>query len=315
MAAPDTGAFHLLALPSDVLLTVLQQPCLGPRELCRLELCCTAISQLIDDTVWRQTFLLHRRTNALREPENWKQEYARRDQWSRSWRQLITNAQTPCPSMQRLGGHTQKLRRFALKMMSGSPPPPPPPQFATHIVDQRSTDPRHSTTITAAIAKAKPFDVLLVEPGIYHERLRIDKPLEIIGMGPIGSTCVIGAEGPSLEAASRVACRIAKMRIEQRANGDGGAMSGAVLIKGGAMLILEESVVTSETGHCVVLQVRASPHAPARTRRMPRAQRTPRARRARVLHAHACPPATFHQYDDCPATQSVPLRTDALCVD
>ena len=248
-------AFSLLALPGDILLTVLQQPCLGPKELCRLELCCSALCALVDDTVWRQTFLLHRRSNALQEPENWKREYARRDQWSRSWRQLITGAQMPCPHMQRLGGHTQKLRRFALKMMSGTPPPPPPPQFATHIVDQRSTDPRHSKTISDAMAKAKPFDVVLIEPGVYHERLRMEKPVELIGVGPIGSTVVIGTDGPTVEAASRVACRIAKLRIEQRAQGDGGAMSGAVLVKGGAMLILEESIISSETGHCVVMQV------------------------------------------------------------
>ena len=60
------GSFCLLALPSDVLLTVLAQPCLGPRELCHLELCCQTLKALVDDTVWRQAFLQHRRCNALR---------------------------------------------------------------------------------------------------------------------------------------------------------------------------------------------------------------------------------------------------------
>ena len=31
-------------------------------------------------------------------------------------------------------------------------------------------------------------------------------------------------------------------------------MSGAVLVKGGALLIVEECCVSSETGHCVVMQ-------------------------------------------------------------
>ena len=104
----------------------------------------------------------------------------------------------------------------------------------------------------------------MIAPGVYHERLRIDKPVELVGVGPVGSTTVVGTDGPTVEAASRVACRIAGLRIEQRAQGDAGAMSGAVLVKGGALLILEESIVSSETGHCVVMQVRGSgqPEAP-----------------------------------------------------
>ena len=246
----------MLALPSDVLLTVLQQPCLGPRELCRLERCCSLLKEMVDDTVWQQVFLLHRRTNALHVPENWKQEYARRDAWSRSWRQLITCAQMPAHTGMRLGGHTQKLRRFAMKMMVGTPSPPQP-LCMTHRVDPRSTDPRVSTTITAALFKAKPFDVILVEPGTYYERLRLEKPVELVSVGPVGSAVVIGTDGPTVEAFARVACRISGLRIEQRAQGDGGAMSGAVLVKGGALLVLEESIVTSETGHCVVMQARA----------------------------------------------------------
>ena len=259
-AAAVGPSFCLLSLPSDILLTVLQQPSLGPRELCRLELTCTALKQMVDDTVWRLAFLAARRTSALRAPENWKQEFARRDAWSRSWRQLITCAQVPCPSTRGgfASGHTQKLRRFALKMMSGSAPPQPP-LFATHSVDCHSSDPRAFTTITAALAKAKPFDVLLISPGVYTERLRIDKPIELVCVGPVGSAVVVGTDGPTVEATARVACRIMGLRIEQRAQGDGGAMSGAVLVKGGALLVLEESVVSSETGHCVVMQVRCLP--------------------------------------------------------
>ena len=110
-----------------------------------------------------------------------------------------------------------------------------------------------------ALAKAKPFDVLLISPGVYTERLRIDNPIELVCVGPVGSAVVVGTDGPTVEATARVACRIMGLRIEQRAQGDGGAMSGAVLVKGGALLVLEESVVSSETGHCVVMQVRCLP--------------------------------------------------------
>ena len=250
----DSG-FSLLNLPVDVLLCVLQQPCIGARELCRLEVCCRALQALVDDQIWRTAFLSQRRCNALREPECWKQEFARRDSWSRGWRQLITCSHMPLPHM-RLGGHTQKLRRFALKIMSPSsnPPSPPPPLFKTHVVDARGLEPGSHTTIGSALAKAKPFDVVMVEPGTYCERLRLDKPVEMVGRGPLGSTVVVGTDGPTIEASSRIACRLARMCIEQRAQGECGAMSGAVLVKGGALLIVEECIISSETGHCVVMQ-------------------------------------------------------------
>ena len=112
----------LLSLPNDCLVSTLMQSSLGARELCRLEQTCKSLLSLCDESVWRTAFLQHRRRNALREPESWKQEYARRDSWSRSWRQLITCTHMPCSHL-RLGG-TQKLRRFAMKMMSGAPHPP-----------------------------------------------------------------------------------------------------------------------------------------------------------------------------------------------
>ena len=114
----------LLCLPTDLLLTILHQPELDARDLCRLEQTCTCIAGLIDDDVWRAQFLCHRRCNALSAPENWKQEYARRDQWSRGWRKLANTDRSASPSTDdentsqtRLSGHTQKLRRFAMKMM------------------------------------------------------------------------------------------------------------------------------------------------------------------------------------------------------
>ena len=45
-------------------------------------------------------------------------------------------------------------------------------------------------TISEAIAKAKPSDRILVRPGLYNERLVIDKPLEILGVGAPGDVVV-----------------------------------------------------------------------------------------------------------------------------
>lgn len=57
-----------------------------------------------------------------------------------------------------------------------------------------------------------------------------------------------------LQISSRIVSRVANMKIEQQARTGGGAMSGAVLIKGGAVLCVEECVISSETGHCVIIQ-------------------------------------------------------------
>ena len=93
----------LLALPQDVLLAVLQQPGIGPLELCRVELSCRFLRKLVDNSIWRQAFLQFRHCNALREPEDWKQEYARRDSWSRGWRQMLSGQpQSTTPHQLRL---------------------------------------------------------------------------------------------------------------------------------------------------------------------------------------------------------------------
>ena len=280
---PSSG-FSLLALPTDLLTTVLQQASIGARELCCLEACASALKNVIDESIWRTVFLHQRRPNALREPENWKQEFARRDSWSSGWRQLIASANMSIPNT-RLGGHTQKLRRFALKIMS-SVPISPSPKYMTHIVDPRGLQPGSHLTINDALARAKPYDVVMLEPGTYHERLRIERPVEVVGRGPHGSCTIIGTDGPTIEvriihtelfialsharhdadrphwsplllspqASSRIACRIARVSIEQKAQNDGSAMSGAVLVKGGALMIVEECSVSSDTGHCIVVQ-------------------------------------------------------------
>jgi hypothetical protein len=193
---PSSG-FSLLALPTDLLTTVLQQASIGARELCCLEACASALKNAIDESIWRTVFLHQRRPNALREPENWKQEFARRDSWSSGWRQLIASANMPIPNT-RLGGHTQKLRRFALKIMS-SVPISPSPKYMTHIVDPRGLQPGSHLTINDALSRAKPYDVVMLEPGTYHERLRIERPVEVVGRGPHGSCTIIGTDGPTIE--------------------------------------------------------------------------------------------------------------------
>jgi F-box protein 11 len=54
----------------------------------------------------------------------------------------------------------------------------------THVVDA-FPERGDYTTIGAAIQAARPGDRILVRPGLYHEGLVIDKPLEILGDGPL----------------------------------------------------------------------------------------------------------------------------------
>ena len=193
----------------------------------------------------------------LRDPDCWKQEFTRRDMWSRDWRQII-GASSPA-NLQRLGAQTQKLRRFALKMMTGCPSPTGggggrPYKYDVIVVDPTGSEKGSFGTISAALAQAKNFDVVYVRPGEYRERLRVDKHVELVGTGPPGSVVVIGFDGPAIEATGRVTSRLANMVIKQQARAGGGAMSGAVLIKSGAIFLIEESLISSDVGHCVVIQ-------------------------------------------------------------
>ena len=255
MPTPQHPGLTLLSLPNDCLLATLQSSGLCARDLCHLEQTCHAIHSIVDEEVWKAAFLQHRRRNALHDPQSWKQEYARRDSWSRTWRQFITCANMSS-SQYRFNNHASKLRRFALKMISGAPLARSSLHISHLVSSQRAAcgEPGIFPTISTALAKAKAFDILLIEPGNYNEKLRLDKPIELIGVGGNSRAIVASSDGPAIEISSRIACRVSGLHIQQHARGDGGPMSGAVLVKGGALLILEECVVSSETGHCVVMQ-------------------------------------------------------------
>ena len=90
-------------------------------------------------------------------------------------------------------------------------------------------------------------------PGEYHEQLRLEKQVELIGVGPT-SAAVGGWDGPAIEAEGKVESRVANRRSAAIARVGGGAMTGAVLVKHGAVLIVEECDISSEVGHCVVVQ-------------------------------------------------------------
>ena len=229
----------LTMLPLDVLHTILLQRGIGARELCALESTCLMFRQLVDEAAWQHAFVQRRRVNVLRAPQGWKQELSRREMWSRDWRQLVGCSS---PTQVRLGLPTQKLRRLAAKMFYGcegssssvASAGPRPHRHDTHAVDPSGRIPKSFATIGAALAHAKPYDLVLVEPGEYREQIKLDRHAQVIGNGPPGSVVIIGVDGPAVEATGRTASRVSNLVIKQMARAGGGAMSGAVLIKGGA---------------------------------------------------------------------------------
>ena len=67
----------------------------------------------------------------------------------------------------------------------------------TRVVDRASSGKAH-TSIKDAIVAANPGDRILIRPGVYEERLVIDKPLEIIGDGAVGEVMIQAAQGDFL---------------------------------------------------------------------------------------------------------------------
>jgi len=145
----------------------------------------------------------------------------------------------------------KKLRRLAMLMFPGGLSGTPV-HSDVHIVDPSNHD--YFASIGAALACAKPQDTVVVTPGTYDERLEIDKPLDLIGIGPLGSVRLISNDGPVIAVSSgKVACRVARLTLEQQAS-DGAPMSSAVRVEGGAVLVLEECLVASASGHCIVIK-------------------------------------------------------------
>jgi|LauGreSuBDMM15SN_2_FD.fasta_scaffold29869_1 hypothetical protein len=282
------AGFELHALPHDLIHNIIMQAALGARELCRLEQCSrTTRSFIVDDVAWRRVFLASRRSPALATPLCWKAELVRREDWSRSWRQrgLSTASETGLSTANETNSGSSAEGDATMPLLSLRPHDPQPTSVLARCVvpparkklrrlaqmmfpgaltgTQLHTDvhivdpsiPECFSSIRAAIACAKPQDTVLIAPGTYRERLDIDKPIDIIGMGPIGAVTIIAVDGPVVAVtSSRVACRVAKLTIEQQSLSEGAPMSGAVRCEGGAVLVLEDCHVTSAAGHCIVIK-------------------------------------------------------------
>ena len=121
----------------------------------------------------------------------------------------------------------------------------------THVVDayQRGD----FATVSAAIEAARPGDRILVRPGLYQEGLVIDKPLEIVGDGPVADI-EIRARGADAVLFRANIGRIANLTLRQ----DGGGKWYGVDITQGR-LDLEGCDITSQSLACIAIRNGADP--------------------------------------------------------
>jgi hypothetical protein len=122
----------------------------------------------------------------------------------------------------------------------------------THVVD-----PFHRadfTTISEAIKAARPGDRILVRPGLYTESLVIDKPLEILGDGPVADIQVHARDANVVVFRANIS-RIANLTLRQT----GGEVTWYAVDIGQGRLELEGCDITSHGAACVAIHDGADP--------------------------------------------------------
>jgi parallel beta-helix repeat protein len=110
------------------------------------------------------------------------------------------------------------------------------------------------TTIGAAIKAARPGDRILVRPGLYREALVIDKPLEVLGDGPVADI-EIEARGTNALLFKGSTGRIANLTLRQA--DVGGNWFGLDITQG--RLEVEGCDITSQSSACVAIRNGADP--------------------------------------------------------
>jgi len=121
----------------------------------------------------------------------------------------------------------------------------------THVVDAYLRG--DFGTVTEAIKAAKPGDRILVRPGLYEESLVIDKPLEIIGDGPVEDIEIRARNANVLTFRASIG-RVANLTLRQS---DGKPDLGVTIAQG--RLDLEGCDISSRSGVCVYIHSGADP--------------------------------------------------------
>jgi parallel beta-helix repeat protein len=121
----------------------------------------------------------------------------------------------------------------------------------THVVDAYQRG--HFATVSEAIEAAKPGDRILVRPGLYEESLVVEKPLEIIGDGPV-EDIVIRARDDHVLAFRASIGRAANLSLRVTASDKN---LGVTILQG--RLDLEGCDISSRAGSCVYITAGADP--------------------------------------------------------
>ncbi|HEX8731900.1 MAG TPA: right-handed parallel beta-helix repeat-containing protein [Ktedonobacterales bacterium] len=122
----------------------------------------------------------------------------------------------------------------------------------SRVVDWRAGMGDH-TTITAAIAAAKPGERILIRRGLYEGGLTIDKPLELVGEGQPGDV-EVRASGANTILFTASQGRIANLTLRQTG---GGNWFGVEIAAG--RLEVEDCDISSQSLACVAIRNGASP--------------------------------------------------------
>jgi F-box protein 11 len=121
----------------------------------------------------------------------------------------------------------------------------------------RVVDPFHRgdfTTISEAIKRARPGDRILIRPGLYTESLVIDKPLEILGDGPVADIQIHARDAHVVVFRANIS-RIANLTLRQ--TGGKGTWYGVDIGQG--RLELEGCHISSQNGACVAIHGSTDP--------------------------------------------------------
>jgi parallel beta-helix repeat protein len=123
----------------------------------------------------------------------------------------------------------------------------------THVVDAFPGR-GDFTTIGAAIEHAKPGDRILVRPGVYGESLVVDKPLEVLGDGPVSDIEIRSRGAHAVQFQASIG-RVANLTLRQ--TGGEGDWYGVHIVQG--RLDLEGCDISASSLSCVAIRGGADP--------------------------------------------------------
>jgi parallel beta-helix repeat protein len=108
----------------------------------------------------------------------------------------------------------------------------------------------HYRSIAQAVQNAVPGAMIRVQPGTYHEELHIDKPVEIVGDGPLDEVVIESTDGDCLIMETDNA-NLRGLTLRNRSGSRGGKSYTVDIPRG--RLVLEDCDISSDSLACVAI--------------------------------------------------------------